>query len=115
LRQITYCQSCVHLIQDEEGRSFSDSFLELPASVPVDDADDSKKAARLTCVSYSQNWWLVSMAKLLRRVEYDCIRNYTVTDLVTRDCSIWSLTAAAAAKVRILCFIIGVTCNDRLW
>jgi len=42
-------------MQDEEGRCFSDSFLELPASVPVDDSDDSKKAARLTSdVSYIQ-------------------------------------------------------------
>ena len=42
-------------LQDEEGRCFSDSFLELPASVPVDDSDDSKKTARLIDLSFTQN------------------------------------------------------------
>jgi len=41
-------------MQDEEGRCFTDSFLELPATAAaaaaaaVDDSEDGKKTARLT-------------------------------------------------------------------
>jgi len=45
------CECCM---QDEEGRCFTDSFLELPATAAaaaaaaVDDSEDGKKTARLT-------------------------------------------------------------------
>jgi len=37
-------------MQDEEGRCFSDSFLELPAASAGDDSEEGKKAGRLTNV-----------------------------------------------------------------
>ena len=38
------------MLKDEEGRCFTDSFLELPAAAAVDDTDESKKITRLTNV-----------------------------------------------------------------